>query len=455
MNSKQKLLRRDLFSMSLLRERVALFENDKEFDVIMMGSDGNELRAHRIVLSMSSKFFYSILLEVPAESVPTIHIPDLNSSILELILLLIYTGEAILSFEVMDSFTEACEFLQIECFSSNKFSIRNIKAEEGDAAKERDENEMTEGADSEIPIVLLEDVEQTAEDSYEFAIEYLEMDDNNEQYLEQDCDATNSDTEFAPCEDVSQEVLSEGTTENAGTQQENKKVKRKLRQTIKRMKSSTVESVLSEISKGKTINQLSIEHNLPRSTLYHRFRKNENLKRNYRSERRSALEQAVRSVMEERMSLKKASDRFHLPKTAIWRELRKYTQYKPPEREVPQERVEAQNEIISGKSLTSISSKYGIPLTTLHRDKKRLSLEGKLPESYRCKDGKEKSEFNQRIEQALQKCRQGMSQYQAAKMYNIPKATMWRYAHACLKNDPGKIADESEELQIEVSEGWL
>lgn len=40
--------------------------------------------------------------------------------------------------------------------------------------------------------------------------------------------------------------------------------------------------------------------------------------------------------------------------------------------------------------------KKGIPLTTLHRDKKKLSIEGKLPESFRVKDRTENSEYEQK-----------------------------------------------------------
>lgn len=176
---------------------------------------------------------------------------------------------------------------------------------------------------------------------------------------------------------------------------------------------------------------------MPRSTLYHRFRNNDNLKQNYRLERKSALENAVKAVLQERLSLKTAADRYNVPKTAIWREVRKCGQYQPSNKEVTIERKNAQREILSGKSLTSISAKFGknhyfyifcrhksknilalvvllagIPLTTLHRDKKKLSIEGKLPESFRVKDRTENSEYGQRLEMALKKCRSGMSQYQ-------------------------------------------
>lgn len=44
----------------------------------------------------------------------------------------------------------------------------------------------------------------------------------------------------------------------------------------------------------------------------------------------------------------------------------------------------------------------------------------------------------------------GMSQYQAAKLYNIPKATMWRYANALNKSSRKsntKQDDEEEQHQ--------
>lgn len=110
---------------------------------------------------------------------------------------------------------------------------------------------------------------------------------------------------------------------------------------------------------GKTIHRLSVEYNLPRSTLYHRFRNNDNLKQNYRLERKSALENAVKAVLQERLSLKTAADRYNVPKTAIWREVRKCGQYQPSNKELTIERKNAQREILSGKSLTSISAKFG------------------------------------------------------------------------------------------------
>lgn len=213
-----------------------------------------------------------------------------------------------------------------------------------------------------------------------------------------------------------------------------------------------VDLALNDISTGKTIHQLSLEYKVPRSTLYHKFRSNEGLKTMYRSKRKAALQQAVSAVIDDKISLTKAAERFLVPKTGVWRELRKTMQYSAPVKDLSADRLQAQSEILQGKSLTSISLKYGIPLTTVHRDKKRLSVQGKLPESLKIKDRTENSEYGKRLEQALECCRQGMSQYQASKMYNIPKATMWRYANALLRNNVSTIDTKKSICKIEKTD---
>lgn len=86
--------------------------------------------------------------------------------------------------------------------------------------------------------------------------------------------------------------------------------RRQCRRQFTRSTNIQIDKALNEVNNGKTIHRLSVEYNLPRSTLYHRFRNNENLKQNYRSERKSALDNAVRAVLNERLSLKMAADRY-------------------------------------------------------------------------------------------------------------------------------------------------
>lgn len=452
------------YSSNLLQEQKELYANEQEYDSILISSDGKQFKTHQIILSGSSEFFYNILKDVPAAINPTIYIPDAKAIVIESLLTFIYTGETSIPSAHLSDILDMCQFLQIKGFISSDCLVNGIKVSLDDYMSHENHTIITteESAVGNENYVLLEDYESkdligTNSDD-EFSIEYLECEEydgnsnsnENENTDEKLCDSNdeiienNSDSEFKDC----------GPLTMDNTAKNKLKRKKSAYRQVSRNINSEIDQALSEVAKGKTIHQLSLEYNLPRSTLYHKFRKNESLKKNYRSERRSALDQAVRTVMEEQLSLKKAADRYNLPKTAIWRELKKYHQYQPPTKEPTQDRQNAQNEIILGKSLTSISLKYSIPLTTLHRDKKRLSLEGKLPEGYRVKDRTENSEYGKRLEQALQKCRQGMSQYQAAKLFNIPKATMWRYAHALLKADQQNVfnikTEEDDSLDIEV-----
>lgn len=306
---------------------------------------------------------------------------------------------------------------------------------------EQDEQETNELLETYVDVdkseepayLILEDDPHNKDDissEGEIAIEYLDSEVAEENSnLDYDLNMVVTDLEVEAQEDMSpsKERNYEENTFKARKRSPSKRF------SGKRIKTE-IDRALNEISTGKTIHQLSLEYKVPRSTLYHKFRSNDTLKKNYRTERKTAMQLAVAAVLEKGISLTKAAEQFSVPKTGIWRELRKTDEYQAPSKDVSEARLQAQDEIIAGKSLTSISIKYKIPLTTVHRDKKRLSKEGKLPESLKIKDRTENSEYGKRLEQALESCRQGMSQYQASKMYNIPKATMWRYANALLRN---------------------
>lgn len=291
-----------------------------------------------------------------------------------------------------------------------------------------------------------EDESYLLEDDYESA-EYAHSDEDMPiEYLEADANEEISLIEFKVEEPMQSSppplpVSTAGTsrkrsaashTSDIASSASNASNQKKGRVTSKRLgriAKNDVDLALNDISTGKTIHQLSLEYKVPRSTLYHKFRNDEGLKNIYRSERKAAMQQAINAVLENKLTLTKAAQQYLVPKTAVWRELRKIKDYQTPVRDFSETRIQAQTEILEGKSLTSISMKYGIPLTTVHRDKKRLSAEGKLPDSLKIKDRTENSEYGKRLEQALESCRQGMSQYQASKLYDIPKATMWRYAN--------------------------
>lgn len=297
---------------------------------------------------------------------------------------------------------------------------------------------MTDSENGEEPTYLVLDDEYDTNgyvnSEEEIAIEYLDSEANEDNSnCDYGLDAVVTDLTVEAQDSINNDAdkMKETVTKQTTKLKKRSATKRFGNQRVK----AEIDRALNEISTGKTIHQLSMEYKVPRSTLYHKFRTNDNLKTIYRSERKMAMQQAVSAVIDGGLSLTKAAERFLVPKTGIWRELRKTEDYHAPTKDLSEIRLQAQNEIIEGKSLTSISMKYGIPLTTVHRDKKRLSKEGKLPDSLKIKDRTENSEYGKRLEQALESCRQGMSQYQASKMYNIPKATMWRYANALFRNN--------------------
>lgn len=370
----------------IIEEQQYLFENSLSCDCVLISAEGKHLKAHQVVLSSSSEFFRKMLSELPpSRESPTIHVPDADTCVLEAILKFVYTGETTIVSTYLTSLLEFCNFLDIKGCVANGFTLNGCSVS--------DESEMTQSesisksfknpceswSSEEYLIVARTDGTEINEEGNELN-EYLE------EYLDEEADLFEvkedqmlSDCEFNESRHFSDaENIIKFEIENPAIDIEisptksstdvSHTVRRQHRPQVTRSTNSQIDKALNEVSNGKTIHRLSVEYNLPRSTLYHRFRNNENLKQNYRLERKSALDMAVRSVLHERFSLKMAADRYNIPKTAIWREVRKCEQYQPSMKEVTAERQNAQLEILSGKSLTSISAKYGnnILLHTLH-----------------------------------------------------------------------------------------
>lgn len=439
----------------MIEEQQLLFYNSVSCDCVLISSDGKRIGAHQVVLSTASDFFCRILAEHPAHIEPTIYIAEADEPLVTALLTFVYTGETSIASGQLEAMVELCQMLDIRGLTQDGIQMRGVTASSRTMA--------SKSIPSQIETIIFEetnaDEAETSEMQYELVEASGDMGYDDVEYLDDDDpldgrdaarseDSTAGDDFEADNEEFTFEIDS---IEDEAVSPPPNPGPTKRKRPGQRSANAQIDIALNEATKSKTIHRLSVEYNVPRSTLYHRFRSNERLRKNYRLERKCALDQAVRGVLDENLSLMKASERFKVPKTAIWRKVRQFEEYNPvANKEVPKERQEAQEEIKSGKSLTSISAKYGIPLTTLHRDKKKLSSEGKLPESFRVRDRTENSEYSQRLEAALQKCRQGMSQYQAAKLYKIPKATMWRYAHTLVRADM-KVKEEAMKRDAEKS----
>lgn len=351
----------------IIEEQQYLFDNNLESDCTLITSQGIRIQAHQIVLSSSSEFFRKILSELPSSvDSPTIHIPDIDTLVLEAILKFIYTGETNIASGYLTTLLEFCNFLDIKGCVANGFTLNGTGSKgDGDINSKDDSginrlyNSSSESWSCEEYMVVTQAESLNSEEDPVYYEEYLDDDGiiKDEQMLME-----NEDNEFLSfeIEKEGEDTPSLSTKDGKETPESGSKRQRIMNRSGARSTSSQIDKALNEVNNGsKTIHRLSVEYNLPRSTLYHRFRNNENLKQNYRLERKSALDSAVQAVLHERVSLKMAADRYKVPKTAIWREVRKCEQYQPSNKEVTVERQNAQREILSGKSLTSISAKYG------------------------------------------------------------------------------------------------
>jgi len=94
--------------------------NEKDFcDVTLVSDDEVSIKAHKFVLSSSSTFFKTILLNNPHQH-PLLYLSGINSTDLNFVLDYIYQGEVQLFQEQLDSFLNVAQMLKIEGLLSNE-----------------------------------------------------------------------------------------------------------------------------------------------------------------------------------------------------------------------------------------------------------------------------------------------------------------------------------------------
>lgn len=94
----------------------------------------------------------------------------------------------------------------------------------------------------------------------------------------------------------------------------------------------------------------------------------------------TTMSQAISEIFSSGMSFGAASEKYHIPKTLLWRRARKLG-YVKSERPKDSTRIQAIEAIKQGESLISLSKKFKIPISTLHREKLKLYEKGQLPEN--------------------------------------------------------------------------
>lgn len=303
----------------IIEEQQYLFDNNLETDCVLISAQGIRIQAHQIVLSSSSEFFRKILSELPPlVEPPTIHIPDIDATVLEAIIKFIYTGETNIDSGYLTTLLEFCNFLDIKGCVANGFTLNGTGlkvATDTNVKNENRPNKPYHGSNENWPceeylvVSQTESVNESEDGSIEpdYLEEYLEEEaiikEEQQLMIENDDDEITQDDEFISfeIEKSIEDVPSVLTKDSTDTTENSNKRQRVINRQGTRSTNSQIDKALNEVNNGKTIHRLSVEYNLPRSTLYHRFRNNENLKQNYRLERKSALDNAVQAVLQERL----------------------------------------------------------------------------------------------------------------------------------------------------------
>ncbi len=414
-------------------------------------------KAHRLVLTLCSDFFYDIFKDYPITETATIIIPELNSQVIDPLIAFMYTGQVFVEADLVGEFVHACKLLKLKgSIQYSKINHNDSEMEEYSLEEEvtsHDELEMDAYDDQ---IVMHEEyiVDNQNDNSTEISEQHLDgslltvapvtmPDEDHAQSVEyhEEVDDVGCTEENYEIENESFEEYDEMdefditlNADNSETVPDSRETDKKKKPLKKFYADSALLDAFNDLANGATIMDTSIKYNVPRSTLYCKIRSNTKYSYLYRSIRESAIKEATSAVVYNKLSLQQAATRFGIAKTVLWRKLRQSNEYKPEDRSHAY-REQAIKAIEDGEKLLNVSKMYNIPISTLHRDKVKLMEQGKLPKHCTVVKREVGPDFKKRIEAALESCRNGMTQKMASQLHNVPKTTIWRYMNTITKND--------------------
>lgn len=411
-------------------------------DVIIVCGD-KRAKAHRLILTLCSDFFYAIFKDYPTTETATIIIPEMNSQLVDPLIAFMYTGQVFVEAELVGEFVHACKLLKLKgSIQYSKISHHDNEMECYDATTQEELDKLVSYDDqvimheeyivenrSDLPDEHFTESLITSENAIDHeqspSIEYHTVDDIDDTGgVEDHCEIENeSGGEFEEYDEMDEFEVEFNATNELPDQTETDAKKKSPR---KFYSESALLSAFNDLANGATIIDTSVKYNVPRSTLYCKIRSNTKYSYLYRSIRDTAIKEATNAVVYNKLSLQQAASQFGIAKTVLWRKLRQSTDYKPEDRSHAH-REEAIKAIEEGKKLLNVSKMFNIPISTLHRDKVKLMEQGKLPKHCTVVKRELGPEFKKRIEAALESCRNGMTQKMASQLHNVPKTTIWRY----------------------------
>ena len=127
-----------------------IFENlligSEYSDVTLACEDDKQIKAHKFILGASSLFFKRIFLENP-EPNSLIFLQDIGHSELQTIMKYIYRGEVEVAENILDSFLDTAEYLEIKGLGDH---IQEFKSKKDKEERSPEETRELERIDSEL-----------------------------------------------------------------------------------------------------------------------------------------------------------------------------------------------------------------------------------------------------------------------------------------------------------------
>ncbi|CAG9811596.1 unnamed protein product [Chironomus riparius] len=377
--------------------------NELDKDVNFICKDNIAVKINSYVLALASEFFNSLLKNIVDKQLPAINIivPDIHPDIMRKVVEYIYIGYVSLETRLMGEFIEACNLLQlkanISCEKKLVFDSPVAATSEPPSittmiedfstdikytttTEDNTEYEMTQktatGEQQILEVYEISNIEDT-DIAYEDA---MDEDETVEEHFELVNVIPESETSPTMAVDTSNEIL-------------------KVKQDKK--KKSVMESVELRSSKTSTpkLNSKNVDETI--------------------------MQQAVNEILSNSSSFRLVSEKYNIPKTLLWRRAKKLG-YVKTEKQKDDIRVMAIEAIKQGESLISLSKRYNIPISTLHREKLKLYEKGQLPENVNLKNRSRGEDYDDRLRNAITEILNGKSQNEIAKKYSIPKTTIWR-----------------------------
>merc|ERR1719245_2576544 len=127
MNNDDKwCLRWDQFDKNIREYFSSLRKDGRMFDVTLATEDGQQIQAHRIILSAGSKFFSDIFLNSHHSNI-LVYLKGIRIAQLESLIDFIYSGEAFITQEELKQFLEAGKELQVKGLQGELQGVQDTK----------------------------------------------------------------------------------------------------------------------------------------------------------------------------------------------------------------------------------------------------------------------------------------------------------------------------------------